>query len=422
MKEELLHFIWKYKLFYTSDLKTVSGKPIYLNSVGTHNLNSGPDFLNAKLRIDDQLWAGNVEIHIKASDWYVHGHENDEQFDALILHVVWENDVAVFDKSNNMLPTLELKNCVSKELLKSYQQLFSKSNKFINCERNFNNIDTFIIANWKERLYVERLERKATEIFSLLKATEYNWEQVLFQLLAKNFGLKVNSEAFFRMSTSVDFNIVRRESQNLKRMESLLFGQLGLLDEDCDVTYYQQLRKEYKYQKKKYKLEKQPIPILYFRLRPTNFPTIRIMQLANLLVQKKYLFTEVMQFNSLKAIYKYFEIATSEFWKTHYTFETVSKISSKKLTKSFIDILLLNSIIPLKYVYLKHKGKFDLDDFLKLIRQLKPEKNSIIENYKKLGFSVDNAFESQALLELKKNYCTPQKCLQCAIGLNLLRS
>ena len=422
MKEELLHFIWKYKLFYTQTLKTQSNQSIDIISVGTHNFNSGPDFLNAKIRIDDQLWAGNVEIHVKASDWYVHGHENDSNYDALILHVVWENDVAVFDTSNNRLPTLVLKEFVSKDLLQSYQRLFAKSKKFINCEKLVNDLDAFVLSNWIERMYLERLGRKAETIRELLNTTENNWEAVLFQMLAKNFGLKVNGAAFFKMATDIDFSIVRKESQSLTRLESLLFGQLGMLNANVDSSYFRTLKKEYEYQTKKYKLSKSLNTIEYFRLRPTNFPTIRIAQLTNLIFEKKQLFTDLMAMDLVEKFYAYFNTGTSPFWETHYTFETESKKSRKKLSKPFIDLLLINTIIPLKFVYLKQQGKFELEPFLKLIKALKPEKNGIIEKYKDLSFPTTNAFETQALLELKNNYCTPQKCLQCAIGNKLLRN
>ncbi|OIQ38574.1 MAG: hypothetical protein BM563_05950 [Bacteroidetes bacterium MedPE-SWsnd-G1] len=422
MKEELLHFIWKHKLFYTSSMKTVSGKPISVVSVGTHNLHTGPDFLNARIRIDDQLWAGNIEIHVNASDWYVHGHENDSNYDALILHVVWNNDVAVFDKANNVLPTIELNKIVSKELLNNYQKLFSKSKSFINCEKSLDLLDDFTINNWLERLYIERIERKALEVNKLLNKSEFNWEQVLFQLLAKNFGLKVNAEPFFKMADALDFAIVRKESQSLTRLESLFFGQLGLLNEIVENDYYLNLKKEYEYQVKKYKLGLPITKVQYFRLRPTNFPTIRAAQLANLFFEKKQLFADVMKLNSLSDFYTYFKVATSKYWETHYTFETDSKKSNKNLTKSFVDLLLINTIIPLRFVYFKHVGKFEPVPFLRLIQEVKPEKNSIINNFKILSFPTSSAFETQALLELKNNYCAPQKCLQCAIGLKLLRN
>lgn len=422
MKEELLHFIWKYKLFYTLKLETVSRQTIEVISIGTHNLNAGPDFLNAKIRVGEQLWARNVEIHVKSSDWYVHGHENDQNYDAVILHVVWENDVDVFDSSNNRLPTLELKQLVTKELFKSYRSLFTKSNVFINCERLVGDVDKFIIGNWQERLYLERLERKSKEINSILKKSENDWEQVLFQLLAKNFGLKLNSESFFKMATDLDYNIIRKESQSLERLESLLFGQLGMLKKESEIPYYQNLKREYNYQMKKYKLSNSIVEVHYFRLRPSNFPTMRIAQLAGLLFEKRQLFTDVMRIDSVKEFYNYFKIQTSQFWDIHYTFETISSKRIKKITNSFVDLLLINTIIPLKFVYLKQIGKFDLDQFLQLIKEIKPEKNSIVEKFGQLSFPVSNAFETQAILELKNNYCAPQKCLECAIGHNLLRS
>ena len=333
MQEDLLHYLWKHKLFFSDTIKTSDGDKITVVSVGTHNHNAGPDFFNAKIKIGAQLWAGNVEIHIKSSDWYVHNHENDSNYDNVILHVVWEHDVEVHNSENSAIPTLELKTFVSKDLLHNYQKLFSKPQKWINCEKDISSVDSFIISNWLERLYFERLERKSVLITQLLEKTNFDWEAVLFQLLARNFGLKINSDAFFEMATSIDFSIVRKEWNNQLDLESLFFGQLGMFNKKLDNQYFKELSKEYEYQVKKYKLD----PILrnsvqYFRLRPTNFPTIRISQLAGLYHKHQNLFSKIMLTESVSEIYDLFELATSEFWETHYTFEKESKKRKKKLT------------------------------------------------------------------------------------------
>ena len=423
MKEDLLHYLWQYKLFYSADLKTANGDVLNIISVGDANVNSGPDFFNAQLRINNQLWAGNVEIHVKSSDWYVHHHEEDANYDNVILHVVWQHDVEVFTKDNTVIPTLELQELVSKDLLNTYHKLFSKQQKWINCEKDISFVDDFVIDNWKERLYFERLEQKAFLIEELLGKSNNNWEAVLFQLLAKNFGLKVNANSFFEMAQQLDFSIVRKESGKQFNLESLFFGQLGMLNTKSENAYFILLKKEYLYQQKKYKLPKiDRTKVEYFRLRPPNFPTIRISQLASLYSSKQNLFSGLIQLKTVNEFYKYLSISTSEFWQTHYTFEKESTKRIKKLTKSFIDLLLINTIIPLKFVYLKQHDKFNQSEFIKLIQQLKPEKNSVIAHFYDLKINSKNAFDSQALLQLKRNYCEKQKCLQCAVGNFLLKS
>lgn len=423
MKEELLHYIWKYKLFYKTKLYTSDKTEIQIISVGTSNTNSGPDFFNAKIKIDEQLWAGNVEIHVKSSDWYVHHHQEDENYDNVILHVVWEDDIEIFNKENTAIHTLELKQYVSKSLLNNYKNLFSKPQKWINCQSSISLVDKFIVDNWVERLYVERLESKAGVIDKLLVKSKFNWEEVLFQLLAKNFGLKVNAEVFYNMALSIDFAVVKKERQNEFRLESLLFGRLNMLKENHEEVYFNNLKKEYQYQIKKYKLvEEFGVSVQYFRLRPINFPTIRISQFANLICKNKQLFSQFMELEKIDDFYDLFEVTTSKFWETHYTFGKESKKRIKKITKSFVDLVLINTIIPLKLVYLKHLGVSDTSGILNVIKQIKPEKNSIITKYAELKFPVKNALETQGLLQLKNEYCAPQKCLECAIGNSLLKN
>ena len=422
MKEDLLHYLWKHKLFFTSQLRTTNGELVSVTSVGIHNQNSGPDFFNAQLRIGDQLWAGNVEIHLSSSDWYVHNHEKDSNYDNVILHVVWDHDIEIHNSENSVIPTLELQNFVSKELLENYQKLFSKPQKWINCENDIQSVDDFTLKNWYERLYFERLEGKSILILQLLEKTNYDWETVLFQLLARNFGLKINADAFFGMAQSLDFSIVRKEAKSQMNLESLFLGELGMLDKSINNQYYIDLKREYEYQSKKYKMEKNYHSVQYFRLRPMNFPTIRISQFASLYHLHQNLFSKLMQLDITTDIYEVFSVATSEFWETHYTFEKTSPKRVKKLTNSFIDLLLINTIIPLKFVYQKYIGKLDESKIIELIAQLKPEKNSIITKFDLLKINSKNAFETQALLELKNNYCTPQKCLECAIGNYVLKT
>ncbi|HEY9220097.1 MAG TPA: DUF2851 family protein [Lutibacter sp.] len=423
MKENLLHFVWKLKLFSVAQLKSTNGEIIEIISAGTANLNAGPDFLNAKLVINNQLWAGNVEIHLNSSDWYAHNHEIDENYDSVILHVVWEHSVDVFRKTNQPIATLELKNYISKELLDNYEQLFSKNKNWINCEKDIESVDSFILTNWLERLYVERLEYKSEQIQNTVNKLNNNWEAALFVLLAKNFGLKINSEAFMNFANSFDFSIVRKVSSNLVQLEALFFGQAGLLSNNYGSEYFENLKREYNFLKVKFQLT--PISngqIQFFRLRPNNFPTIRLSQLAMVYHSHQNLFSKIIEMEAIKEFYGLFDLATSNYWETHYIFESTSKKSIKKITKPFIDLLLINTIIPLKFLYLKSLGKNNISSVLTIIANIKPEKNEIISKFNELNIKSKTAFETQALLQLKNEYCSKQLCLSCAVGKELLKS
>lgn len=422
MKEEFLYYIWQYKLFAKRDLRTTEKQQIMIVKSGIQNKNAGPDFLNGQVKIDTQLWAGNIEMHVRSSDWYVHKHEEDVNFDAVILHVVWEHDAVVFMKNNAPMPTIELKNFVDDKLMLNYKSLMYSQQSWILCENQIANLEAFLVDNWLERLYFERLEQKAIFIKELLQETNYNFETVLFQLIAKNFGLKVNGDSFLQLAKSIDFLILRKVSFNEQQLTALFFGQAGFLEKEVEESYYQQLKKEYEYLKHKYKLE--PIAnaqFQFFRMRPQNFPTIRIAQLASLFFTHQNLFSKLMRITKKEEFYTLFSFTIQAFWKTHYTFESMSKKSPKRLSKSFIDLILINTIIPLKFVYLQSRGALDEDEIMQLIKQVSSEKNSIISKFLELKMKSKNALESQALLELKNNYCINKRCLQCAIGNNLLR-
>jgi len=418
MKEDFLHYVWKLQLLNPEILLSSINEPVIILKQGQHNSNEGPDFFNAKIKIGSQLWAGNVEIHVKSSDWYVHHHETDPNYDSVILHVVWENDAEIFRADNTPIPTLVLKDYMATSVLNNYRNLLNKSEKWINCEKHIAEVDGFILNNWLERLFIERLEQKAFLMTSLLKETANDWEAVLFVLLAKNFGLKVNGEAFLNMAKSVDFNVVRKIRTNKQDLEALFLGMGNLLDKAVDVNYYKTLKTQFDYLKVKFKL--QPAltsKIQFFRLRPDNFPTIRLAQLAALYNKHHNLFSSLIDAKTPLDIYELFNIEISEFWTQHYTFtsETARK-RPKKLSKSFVDLIIINTLIPLQFVYQKHIGKQDPDKIIGLIQQLKPEKNSIISKFKKLGIISNSAFITQALLQLKNNYCTKNNCLNCKIG------
>lgn len=422
MKEDFLHYLWKYQLFDLSKNQDYYKEDIQVISAGLHNQDEGPDFLNSQIRIDGQLWVGNVEIHIKSSDWYLHQHENDSNYDAVILHVVWEDDVEVFMRNDQPLPTLELKEIVDESLLEKYKKLTKTKNLWIPCEKQFRKVDEFLVGNWLERLYIERLERKSVWIEDLLRQYKNDWEAVLFLLLAKNFGLNKNGEAFLQMARKTPFSILRKERGESMQLSALLFGQSGFLKEEIEESYYQDLKSRYQYLCHKYRLT--PITqnqFHFFRMRPANFPTIRIAQLSALYVKHENLFSKLMHANRVEEFYDLFNITIDEFWKTHYTFSKESKKSLKKLTKSFIDLVLINTIIPLQFAYQKAQNILDEEKLIDLLIQLKPEKNRIIAKFLEMKIQARNAFETQALLELKNNYCAKKRCLQCAIGNQLLR-
>ncbi len=420
MKEDLLHYIWKYKKYPLSGLSTTSGDVVIVQNSGTHNHLSGPDFFNASLVINGQLWAGNVEIHIKSSDWYAHGHETDTNYDNVILHVVWEEDVSVFRSDGSEIPTLELKNYINKELLQNYKNLFEqKPDTFINCGTDITAISAFDFANWKERLYFERLERKSDLIYKLLEESKNDWEKVLFVLLLKNFGSKINGEVFYELGRYIDFSIVRKLQNKPKELEALLFGLTGLLEVQED-TYQKELRDMYDFLCHKYRIEKSDfLKVQFFKLRPSNFPTIRLSQFAQLYASVYALFQKVVQLEGLN-LHEVFSFKTSAYWETHYTFGKVSKPSSKKISKQFIDLLIINTILPLRFCYLKQHGIAISDVFTRPILTIAPEKNSIIKKYQTLGVFVENGKDSQSLLELYTNYCVKNKCLECAVGAKLL--
>ena len=421
MKEDLLHYVWKYKKINFTKLRTVTGEPIKVKSVGQHNHDSGPDFFNAMIEIGDQLWAGNVEMHVKSSDWYLHNHELNKNYDNVILHVVWEHDTEIFRDNNSAIATLELKHYISDGVLRNYKKLITNQVRWINCEGNFSEIEAFVIYNWLDRLYFERLECKSKTITSMLQASKYDWEEVLFKMLTKNFGLKVNSEAFLSLANATPFSIVRKVQSNRQMLEALFFGQAGLLQQPVENRYYENLCVDYTFLSQKYNLDNSNIePVQFFRLRPANFPTIRLSQLSSLYFQNQNLFSQIIERDTLDSFYQLFKVSTSSFWENHYTFSKESKPSKKSISKSFINSLLINTIIPLKFCFTRHRGETASIDDLALISEIKPENNTIIDKFNRLRPLTNSALHSQALIQLKSEYCDKNKCLHCAIGNTLL--
>src|SRR5690606_5432707 len=354
MQEDFLHYIWKFKKFDFGNAATVDGSPLVISNTGTHNTNSGPDFFNARLKVGGQSWAGNVEIHIRSSDWYAHRHEEDPNYDNVILHVVWEDDIEIYRKDNSTIPTLELKDLVSEDMLQKYRNLLTAPNlKWINCENDFPGFGNFELNNWLERLYLEKLQFKSQAIKELHKATGNNWEAVLFILLARSVGSKVNAGSFLSMAQSLDFKIIQKCSESPIRMEALFLGQSGLLDRKAEDGYFFQLKGEYDYLKRKFNLDNSIVERPnYFRLRPDNFPTIRLSQLANLYFNQNHLFSSVINSHSRKELHELFKTETSLFWKTHYNFGKPHTLRKKPLSENFIDLILINTVVPIKFSWL----------------------------------------------------------------------
>lgn len=422
MKEDFLHFLWRFKKFNFQNLQTTHAESIAVIAFGSYNTLSGPDFSNATIDIGKQRWVGNVEMHLKSSDWFLHGHEKDEAYNNVILHVVWEDDVQVFNMHNQPIPTLVLQPYVAKDVLNQYQQLLFHKYSFINCERSISEIDLFIFTTWKERLFIERLEEKAMFIQQLLNATQNNWEAVLFWMLMKSFGGNINGESFLSIAQSIDFSIVQKSTHSLVQLESLLFGQAGLLVSEIPSAYEVELQKEYQFLVAKFRLSQTGvIPPQFFKLRPPNFPTIRLSQLSNLYATHAQLFSNLMSCSSRAQLQEILKVSASEFWKTHYTFQKESKKVPKKLSNSFIDLIIINTVIPLQFCYQRFKGSLQTESLLQLATQIPSEKNTVISKFDTLTITSNSAKDSQSLLQLYKQYCSKNKCLQCVVGTKLMK-
>jgi len=422
MKEDFLHYIWKFRKFDALNLKTAQGELITIIKTGDYLELSGPDFFNSLITIGNQKWAGNIEIHLKSSDWYLHNHEKDPAYANVILHVVWENDTAIFREDNTEIPVLVLKEYVSKETVESYNALVSPKS-WISCERQLKEIDDFVFKNWQERLFFERLERKSKFIFQLLEETNQDWEAVLFCLLAKNFGLNTNGNSFFQIAKAIPFSVIRKESFEIENLEALFFGISGLLETEKEDVYYKDLKFRYFYLLHKYQIEKTYVdPVQFFKLRPDNFPTIRLSQLAGLYHTYQNLFSKIIDLGSVKNVYNLLSVSASSYWHCHYQFDKESPKKSKTLSKSFLDLLIINTIIPLQFAYSNMMGESPAEDLIDFINEVASEKNAVIDKFNSFGIQSKSAFESQTLLELKNEYCNQKACLKCAFGLELLKN
>lgn len=422
MREDFLHYIWKNNYLLNKNLRLVNGDILQIISSGEHNKLSGPDFLGAHLKIGTQEWAGNVEIHTHSSHWYAHGHEKDRAYSNIILHVVWQHDSEVFDYHNNIIPTLELQSIVSQEILDTYHDFFNRPTSFIPCEKELIHIENSVWNIWKSTLYLERLKEKSSLILKMLQDTQNDWESVFFRLMMRYFGGNINGEIFENAARKIPFTIIRKELHRIESLEALLFGQLGLLTGEALDTYQKTLQTEYQYQQHKYQLLTSEIGVQFFKLRPSNFPTIRLSQLANFYNKEKNLFAKCLSINSIEEWQTLVtSISTSEYWKTHYTFTKESKSKIKKITKLQAELLWINVIIPIQYTYAIFLNELNNSSFLTKMTNVPVEENAILNKFQNLKVVINNALESQAILQLYKKYCSKHECLRCQIGITLLK-
>ncbi len=421
MKEDFLHYIWQFRKYDIAGLKTFQGEEVNVVSPGQYLRQAGPDFFNASLIIGSQKWAGNVEIHVKSSDWYHHNHEKDPAYDNIVLHVVWEHDTEVFRKDNTEIPVLELKHYVSTDILKSYNELATVKS-WIFCEKELGSLNSFVMENWKERLFFERLERKANPVMGMANENANDWEAILFCFLAKNFGLNTNGDEFFKAVRAIPFSVIRKESFEVENLEALFFGMTGLLEGEKEDMYFKDLRSRFEYLCHKHQLTPGFVTLQFFKLRPDNFPTIRLSQLANLYNKHQNLFSKIVDCTSIQEIYNVFDVKVSHYWETHYQFDKVSPKKRKNLSASFIDLLVINTLIPFRFAYNKSVGKETEEELIDILRSIKPEKNAVTDKFRQFKAVVESAYDTQSLLQLKNEYCNNKKCLQCGIGLELLKS
>ena len=421
MKEDFLHYLWQFQKWNILPLKTVHQQEIYVHKPGQYLQQAGPDFFNALIEIDQQLWAGSVEIHLKSSDWFAHHHEKDANYENVILHVVWEHDMEIYRQDGSMIPTLVFPDFVSHDLILEYEQ-FMKPKSWIYCEKQIKNVPVFQFQAWLERLFFERLERKSHDIAILLEHQTFDWEAVLFKMLTKNFGLNHNGAAFFEMAQHIPFGIVRKEAHNLLSLEALFLGAAGLLSVESEDVYFLKLKEQWQYLQEKYQIfHKVVIKTTFYKLRPDNFPTIRLVQLAQLYHLNYQLFSLLIESNSYEGIQNVFKLKASEYWETHYNFTHESPKKSKNITRSFVDLIVINTIVPVKFMYAQNQGNDATEALLEIMTSMPAEHNAILEKFALFGVNATSAMESQALIELKSQYCEFRRCMQCAVGTHCLK-
>lgn len=421
MQEVFLHFIWQYQYFDKKKLLTSQGVSLQILDIGFANSHAGPDFLNARILLDNQEIQGDVEIDFNSSNWYSHKHYNNPQYENVVLHLVWENN------EDLSIPTLVLKDRVDLKLLEKYQKLLADKQK-IACQNSWDTVSPLKKLNMLERALVSRLEKKAGFVKELLDQNQKDWEETAYQLLAKNFGFKTNSDPFFELSQTIAVKILHKHRDFPYQIEALLFGQAGFLDEEVDMQdkYWHTLQQEYnflahKYQLSDYKLKRKAWKFL--RLRPASFPTIRLAQFANIILNYPNFFSYCLYVENTKQFLKEFVIQASPYWQKHYDFGKTGAKKIAALGKDSLYNILINTVVPLLACYAKetNQPKY-LDKAMELLEFIPAEKNNRIQVWEELNFKPKTAFESQALLEQYNEFCQKKQCLSCVVGLDILKN
>jgi hypothetical protein len=420
MNEKLLQFLWQHSLYNTVGLRTTSGDELVVIHPGRLNRDSGPDFGEARVKVGSTTLVGNVEIHVRSSDWVKHGHDDDPAYRNLVLHVVYENDI---DHAPANTPVVVLSSAITESIIAKYSDLVNTTQP-LPCAGRHQGVKPITKEGWLSRLLAERWEQKLGEWNVLLYNSADDWRNLLYWRLAANFGLKTNATPFLLLAQSLPINIPTRQKDDLIHLEALFFGQAGMLDEDFKDDYPRQLQREYDYLRKKYSLKPVNKALWKFmRMRPANFPTIRIAQFAALVQRSVHLFSQIIETHSLKEIMPLLDVKASEYWDTHFRFDSVAEHGSPKaLGRTSIENIVINTIAPIQFLYASRQDTEVLRErALQLLEDVPAEGNKIIRIWEENGWEVVNAAQSQALLQLYNNYCSSKRCLECTIGHNILR-
>jgi hypothetical protein len=428
MTEKLLQFIWQYKLFdITKVAFTTKNDVVKILHVGTLNTNEGPDFENGKIKIGDTTWVGNIELHIKASDWLKHKHQFQTTYNKVILHVVYEADMDVLDNLGNVIPCIALKSAIDETMLLAYEDLIQNT-KPIACQAKMHLVKSITQLQQWDKMVIERLLQKSTYLEELLQQTNNNWSEVFYLHVAKVFGGNINGEAFMALASRLPLKIILKHKNNLIQLEALLFGIAGLIPtkNEHNETYIAALQTEFEFLRKLHGLQTMDVTRWKFmRMRPANFPTIRIAQFANLLFNASFLFSAVLEKHlQVKELENLFQCQASSYWDNTFTFHgEQASIETKKIGKMQIHNILINAVSPILYVYGKQMdSKTHTEQALQLLQALPAEKNKITKYFEHFGLKNENAYSSQAFLHQFKYYCTPRNCLSCSIGFSILKS
>lgn len=418
--EQLLHYVWKHKIFPLKELKTTTGQQVEVIDTGLANTDAGPDFFNAKLKLDGVLWIGNIEIHERSSDWFKHGHHADADYNSVILHIASEIDTEISRSNGERIPQIQL---ICPEAVRTNYKELLETDSYPPCYRIIPSLPPFTAHSWMTALQMERFEQKATLLNERLKRCQGNWEDAFFITLARNFGFGLNGDAFETWAHRLPFRAVDKHRNDLFQIEAIFFGQAGMLEDSDGDGYYLRLKKEYTYLQHKFGLIPMDASLWRFlRLRPANFPHIRIAQLACLYHRAYGLLSRIMETETLQGVRDILKGGTSEYWLTHYTFGGSSPSRPKTLSNTSLDLLIINTVVTFLYAYGLHKGNRVLcaraGSFLE---ELKAENNYITRMWEQCGMKASNAADSQALIQLKKEYCDKKKCLYCRIGYEYLK-